>query len=234
MGDMDGGQLGAANAKTGDEQHSSVNADAKQLEELKQLVTDLSGQVKALQGNKDRGVHKTQKQVDALTNQIAQLTEAQTYLEKFGDPTEAARQQLLDRMIREGQDLSGSGGLGADEAGEANLNSAQAEADKELFELLGVDAAGEDYLKAVDSGLKPLEAAKLVAKANQAAQNVDPNQALGITGGIGSTPAGSNQAQILNQQYEAELEERKAEIQGNPWEVEQIKRKYREKGLEIW
>jgi hypothetical protein len=231
---MDGAQSGDANAEGG-QQHSSVNAVEQQLSELAKLVGDLSGQVKALQGGKDRGVHNTQKQVDALQNQIKELTEAQEYLAKYEDPAEAARQQMLDRMIRQGSVDSQTGSQGADKTGSANLEQTQSDADKELFELLGVDAAGEDYIKAVSSGLSPLEAAKTVAKANQVAQQQDPNAALGIGGGGGgATGITGSQKQILQSQFEAEMEEKKDELQGNPWFIEEVKRKYREKGLDVW
>lgn len=234
MSNMEGASEGTANPEDG-QQLSSVSADGKQLSELTDLVKDLSGQVKALQGNKDRGVHNAQNQVDALQAQIEELTEAQEYLKKYDDPAEAARQQMLDRMIRQGGSTKETGSQGGQDAGQADLQNAQADADKELAELLGVDMAGPEYAKAIDQGLSSLEATKAVAKANQTGQQIGDGEALGIGGGnSGATGITGNQAQILQTQFDAEIEEQKNALQGNPWMVEELKRKYREKGLEVW
>lgn len=241
MTDMDSGQTGDANAGSGDKQNSSVDANAKQLEELTKTVKDLSGQLGALQSGKDRGNHAAQKsaseaktQVDALTQQINELTEAQEYLERYKDPTEAARQQMLDRMIREGNAPGQKGSKGETNAGQADLQGAQADADKELAEMLGVDMAGPEYAKAVAQGLNSLDALKAVNKANTAG-GVGDGEALGIGGGTsGATGISGSQVQILQSQFDAEMEEKKDALQGNPWHIEEIKRKYREQGLEVW
>lgn len=231
MSDMDGALKGDANAEGG-QQHSSVNAET---EELKKMVVELQGQVRALQGNKDRTNVQNKKEIDQLNKRIGEFTEMQQYLEKYGDPSEAARQMELDRMIREGKGLGESNVSGADEAGVASLQKSQATADEELFELLGVDATSPEYAKAIAQGLSTIEAAKAVARANRAAGAIREGEAAGISiGGGGSTGISGSQEQILQSQYEAELEERKAELQGNPWNIELLKRKYREKGLNIW
>lgn len=231
MSDMDGASANDANVQDG-QQHSSVNAET---EELKSIILDLQGQVRALQGNKDRGTHQTKKELDRLTKRVNEFTEMQTYLEKYENPSEAARQMELDRMIREGKGLQEDIASGADDAGLADLQKSQAKADEELFELLGVDASSPEYTKAISQGLSPLEAAKAVAKANRTGSQIGEGEATGITGGMGgSTGISGSQKQILQSQYEAELEENKDVLQGNPWHVELLKRKYREKGLEIW
>lgn len=241
MTDMDGASANNANVPGG-QQHSSDSADAQQLiSALQEQVTTLSKQVSALQGDKDRGVHQASKtaqqakeQADLLQSKIDELTSAQAYLEKYGNPAEAARQKLFDDMIRQGGGQKGATDAGAGKVGSASQADLQAEVDKELIELLGVDTSGTQYLEALGQGLSPIDAAKMVAKANQGA-STDPNTALGITPlGAGGSSSVSAQQDVLMAQYEQEFEEKKKDLQGNPWHVELLKRKYREKGLEIW
>lgn len=226
------GQQGDATPEGAGQSLSSNATD--ETKELKEMIVELQGQVRALQGNKDRGLHQTKAQVDALNKKIDEFTTMQQYLEKYNDPAEAARQQMLDSMIRQGGAPEVPAG-GVDDAGLADLQKSQDDVDAELLELLGVDGTSQDYLKAINAGMSPLEAAKAVAKAGKVSQGIQPGEAAGITGGLGgATGLTGNQQQVLQQQYEAELEENKELLQGNPWNVELLKRKYREKGLQIW
>lgn len=228
MSDMDGASMNDANVQGG-QQHSSVNAET---EELKRMLVELQGQVRALQGNKDRSVNQTKKDINQLQNEFAKV---QAYIEKYGDPVEAQRQFDLDEMIRQAKEFSEAPGSGGTGKGVAADKQAQEQADKELLELLGVDGKSPEYLKAIGEGLSPYEAAKAVAKAKSNASGVRDGQAIGLTGsGGGSTGVTGTQEQILQSQYEAELKANPQMYQGNPWNIEQLKRAYRAKGLNIW
>jgi hypothetical protein len=234
---MEGGQGGGAGAEPqsqvsqdGDQQLSSTNA---QLEAVLKKLDDLEAQVRGLQSGKDRGQSKLQKQVRSVSEQVKKVN---TYLERYKDPDEAARQIALDQLLGEAGDededeleVPASKGKAKPEP-QASLG-----VNEKLFTALGVDPKDpeiqREFARRLLAGEDQLDAAIAIAEAKKLPPESPPPKPAGVApGGAGGKTETTLAA--LNANYEAELNKLP---RPTPVHVlHELKKKYRKLGLEVW
>ncbi len=199
---MEGGQAAgtvgqpnqSASAANGDQQLSSV--DVKTLESL---VKDLAGQVRALQSDKDRGVHKLDQKLNSLTETIKQY---EKYRGKY-EPDEAQWRMQVDALLAQGQGIpqadvpsAGGGGTPTQAAG---VDTAT------LVKAVGLDANSPEVLAAIrdhqDNLFEQYAAITNLAVKRQAAQQTPPNSAQIMSAG-GGQPVPSVTVDSLTAEYQ--------------------------------
>ena len=227
---------GSATGATGEQNQqnqSAVNTETEMPEWAKKLETKVDealGQARAAQSGKDQlqaGQANLQNQLDEAQSSFA---EAAQYLGKYQDPVEAERNWYVDQQmkqsrqgnqennpnVQQNQTLAGQG----PDAGEVDLKQ------------YGVDPQSAEYLEQVRQGKVGLEAA-LATLAAQQTSNV-AGDATGASGGTGGTSASTTtQQQVLQDQYNAELDEAVKLTKGvlKPNDLFRIQSKYAQLGM---
>jgi hypothetical protein len=209
---------------------SSVNIEAETLKKLLSRLDTLESQQKALQGDKDRGVHKVTKNQEELKKEFVKV---RSYLETFKDPADAEWRYTVDQQLARREEQIGEPGNTPGENAPAKQNLQAVEVDIEMLRKYGVDPQGPEYLEQVKGGLVGVEAA-LAVLAGKPAPSPKPNQATGASGGTGGSGAPETAQQVLQAQYVSALDKAQAE-QGflTPMRLHQVQEEYRKKGLKL-
>ena len=185
---MDGGQSSGTGGEptqpvsqgAGDQQHSDA------VTRLETVVKELQGQVRSLQGDKDRGVNEVKSQVKDLLKQLAWVEKAKAR----GDTPEEIEEQLeLRELLAERRDRTGS----------PNASSATATGNRQqvtgpdatvVLSTLGLDAQDAQVVQIQAAGLTPAdEALAFIQLAHQRKQALEQpaKPAQVMSGGGGST-----------------------------------------------
>ncbi len=210
-------------SQTDDKQSSSTTVT---LETVLQKLVDLDKQVRGLQKVKDKGTNRLQKQVQA---QAEQLKKVAAYIERYGSPEEAARQIALDGLLGDAGDDDDEPEVPASDDKSKSKQAASVDVDDELLTLLGIEPNDPELMRRIKDGMSQLDAAKAVANAKRSSQSSASAAALGPGGG---GQAAETKMAALRSQYDEETAKlgRPAPIH----QLEEIKRKYRKQGLDVW
>jgi len=194
------------------------------MEAVLQEIRDLKAQIRGIQSASDKTKAETSKEVHQLKEQLAR---AKSYLDKYPDPEEAARQMAIDDLI---------GGMPQGQFTQVPVNPPQVSGgqtakpgaiDPELLALLGVDPSDPYFVAEMAGGKSSVEAAKVVAKSRQQAAPPSP---AGIMPTGGSAAANTQKA-ALDAAYQKEM----SQVKPGDWRSgEAIKLKFRQKGLDVW
>ena len=195
------------------------------LETVLQRLDSLDAQIRGLQSATDKNKAATSREVNQLKEQI---TRAKSYLDKYPDPDEAARQMAIDDFIggtQQAQFLPVSANPPQVSGGQPTTPGTF---DPELLALLGISESDPHFVAEMASGKSAMDAAKAVARAKQQAAPPSP---AGIMPTGGSAPATTQKA-ALQAAYDKEI----AQVRRGDWSgIEAIKAKYRGKGLtDLW
>jgi hypothetical protein len=212
---------------SGDQQSSSTNVS---LETVLKRMGDLEAQLRGLQKVKDKGTNKLQKQVKSISEQVGKV---QQYIERYGSTEEAARQMALDGLLGEDDsedDYEPDVPVAKGKAKPKLQASADAEVDHDLLDLIGVDVNDPELVQRVQNGESYLDAAKSIGMSRKSPQQQQVSAAALGPGGAGSKVETTQAA--LRASYDAEVAKlpRPAPI----IQLEEIKRKYRRQGLDVW
>lgn len=235
------GQAGVS--RTGGEQSSSESASASEspLAEMEERVKRLEGTMKSLQSGKDRGINKATKIAKKAQSRTEELSEEigkmQRYLEEYGSIEQAARALAIDELLLEpAQGITTS--EVSPEVGSADQEpETEVSVDEELLTYMGIDPHDPGYVKRIQEGEDPLEAAKAIAREKAGVGTQEAQTEITTTagvmptgGGVGGSQATTAQA-VLKKQYDQELQQiRRGDVNA----IHQLKDKYRRKGLNIW
>jgi hypothetical protein len=205
-------------------QSSSSNVT---LEELANRFTKLESMLKGLQSGNDKEVARVKQQLNVLGDTVnKQLERYEAYREKF-DPTEARRQMALDQLIDQNfggevGDLSPEGKTLASPPPPASV-----EVDDDLLNLLGVNPNDPRLAAGIAEGKDPLTIAKELARS--ARQQPDQSNASGVVPVSGGTS--TNKTAGLQAEYNTRVAKiRRGDVSG----LEELKREFRAKGLQVW
>jgi hypothetical protein len=207
---------------------------------MEERVKRLEGTMKSLQSGKDRGINKATKiatEAQSRTKQLSEeISKMQRYLEEYGSIEQAARALAIDELLLEpAQQITASDV--SMEVGSADQEpETEVSVDEELLTYMGIDPHDPGFVKRIQEGEKPIDAAKAIAReqagvGTQEAQTETISTAGVIsTGGVGGGQATTAQA-VLKKQYDQELQQiRRGDVNA----IHLLKDKYRKKGLDIW
>jgi hypothetical protein len=181
----------------GDQQHSSVDVKA-----LEAALKELQGQVRSLQGNKDRGVNEVKSQVKDLMKQLEWVKKAEA---RGLSPEEIEEQLELKALLAEkrGSSLPTSSPAQAD----GNRQQVASPDTTAWLKSVGLTDTDPDVVAAYrDHGDEPGQLAQqllnITAKRQQVQQR-PPNPAQVLSGGGGVTVSGVSR-QSLQAEYDAQ------------------------------
>lgn len=237
MTDMDNQNQGAGANQQEGENHSSVDTNAEVLQSLEKLGTRLDqieGQQRALQGDKDKGVHGLQKEVQEMRGEFSNILE---YGKRYSDPVEAERNYRIDQFLQ----TSGNQGANVQDdnalrSGQAPTGEAPATVDPKVLQQYGIDPQGTEYLEQVKAGKTGLEIPLAIVAARQTGQ-LKEGAASGVSGGVGGNTGNvETQKAVLQSEYNAELDALQKASGGTltPQQLYGVQEKYQEKGLDFW
>ena len=230
---MDGETKPGAN-QTLENQNSASSTETEMPQwaiDLNKNVDELTGHVRSLQGDKDKGIANVQKQLDSQADTFAQALE---YGKKYEDPVEARRNWFVDQQIAQQTQTPPAGSDGAQENNPlAGQSSDAVIVDPDLLKTLDVDPTSAEYLNQVSLGKVGYEAAMSVLAARNTQQNPD-GSSTGVSGGTGTSGPSETQQQVLRDQYNQELDATQKASGGvlQPLALYQIQEKYSKQGLE--
>lgn len=231
MTDLVEGNQGNLPGSQGGSQSNSADPEMPQwAKDLQSQVAEIAGQTRALQSGKDRRFQQLENQVAEAQSTFSQAFE---YAQTFQDPKEAERAWYIDQQIaaqRQGLQQA-SGDKSQFPAGNEGP-AIPGDVDPSLLQSYGVDPTSAEYLNHIRAGKSGMEAAlEIVAKRNAAA---DPGDATGVSGGTGGqTTSQTTQQAVLQEQYEAELDQAAKITNGvlKPGDLYRIQVKYAGLGL---
>ena len=166
-------------ASAGDKQHSSVES----VDRLEAALRELQGQVRALQGEKDRGVHEVKGQVQTLMKQLEWVERAKARGLSLDEIEEQLELKALLQGNKQGNSPTGSPVAAAGSPAQVAGIDTQA-----LLSNLGLNANDAEVIQALRDGdfgaqlgkLASLSAAK---KAQQPAREPNPAALMPSVGG---------------------------------------------------
>jgi len=189
--------------------------------DLKKVVEDLQKQVRALQGEKDRGVRRAEQKVDDLEDKISRILQLK---EAGNDESSIRRELLLDQILESGvipAKVAGGtapGGTG----GEVNIvevfnQLGLSTNDPEVIALAGGRFRNPDHFRAA--------AAELALKK---ARPTSPSQT------VSSAPPGSPTPSQTPETLKADYEAAKSKVRrGDIEAISRLQAEYRKKGLPV-
>jgi hypothetical protein len=161
----------------GDQQSSPVSEP--QIAELSEVIKDLQGQVRALQGDKDRGIARVGKQVDELTKQLERY---EAYRADGKDPAAALREMQIDALLGSQGEVSVPETTPKEAGGTASQESTVDTAT--ILQATGLDANDADVLALIRDGAPAEQYIALAAKKKaQPETPPQPAQAMPVGGG---------------------------------------------------
>ena len=227
-GNANGGTPAQPNAGGSQGQGDSNSSSASQTQSLEAVLSrldELDKRTRALQGEKDRGVSKTQKDVEELKNKIAQIDK----LTKRGMSQDEAFEYISERdALLEAAELLRSQKSVSAQTSPVGNGAGMAVDKAKILAQYGLNENDPDVQHALQSE-SDVEKVALRVAFKRSQKQPDPAAA----------PATSTSTQATNQsdlmaQYQKRLAEMRATSRPSPIQISDLKSEFRKKGLDIW